>query len=410
MIKQIKKILILSIIASSSLFAQNDSTTIRTLKRISANDSTEVTNQDAMFARPFIGIGKSKTAVGGYLEGNTNYFAEDGVTEGYSMELRRFNIFLYSKISKRIRFLAEIEFEHGAEEIAIETALIDFEVNPALNFRAGILLPQIGLFNANHDSPRWEIINRPLSSTTIIPSTLSEVGFGFYGKFYPGKNIITYDVYMVNGLQHNIVNSEEGKTWIPAGKDEEMFGEDNNGTPMYNARVAFNNRKLGELGVSYYGGIYNTYRLEGEEVDDKRSVKLMALDFSTKIYKATIQGEFVSASIDVPNDLDEMYATKQLGYFAEVIYPVINRKMLGYDNAVINTTFRYEYVDYNIGTFASTNENIGDHVQAFVFGLGFRPTDATSIRFNYRYHKTTDILGNPPALMGGFQFGFATYF
>ena len=160
------------------------------------------------------------------------------------MELRRFNIFLYSKISKRIRFLAEIEFEHGAEEIAIETALIDFEVNPALNFRAGILLPQIGLFNANHDSPRWEIINRPLSSTTIIPSTLSEVGFGFYGKFYPGKNIITYDVYMVNGLQHNIVNSEEGKTWIPAGKDEEMFGEDNNGTPMYNARVAFNNRKL----------------------------------------------------------------------------------------------------------------------------------------------------------------------
>ena len=67
MIKQIKKILILSIIASSSLFAQNDSTTIRTLKRISANDSTEVTNQDAMFARPFIGIGKSKTAVGGYF-------------------------------------------------------------------------------------------------------------------------------------------------------------------------------------------------------------------------------------------------------------------------------------------------------------------------------------------------------
>jgi hypothetical protein len=84
--------------------------------------------------------------------------------------------------------------------------------------------------------------------------------------------------------------------------------------------------------------------------------------------------------------------------------------MLGYNDAILNTTFRYEYVDYNIGTFAKTNQNIGDHIKAYVFGIGFRPTDATSIRFNYRYHKTTDVLGNPPALMGGFQFGFVTYF
>ena len=398
------------ILCCSLTFAQTDSTKTKTIKRVNATDSNMVTNQDAIYSRPFIGIGKSKTAVGGYLEGNTNYFAEDGVTEGYSMELRRFNIFLYSSISKKIRFLAELEFEHGTEEIAIETAIMDFEFNPALNFRAGILLPQIGIFNANHDSPRWEIINRPLSSTEIIPSTLSEVGFGFYGKFYPGNIIITYDAYVVNGLQHNIIVNEEGKTYIPAGKDEEMFAEDNNGTPMYNGRLAFNHRKIGELGISYYGGIYNSYRLEGEEVDDKRSLKLMAIDFSTKIYKATFQGEFVHASIDVPSDLTEIYGNKQMGYFAEVIYPVLKRRIFGYDNAVINATLRYEYVDFNVGTFASTGENIGDEIRAMVFGIGFRPTDGTIFRFNYRYHRTTDILGNPPALMGGLQFGFATYF
>ncbi|MBL4593650.1 MAG: hypothetical protein JKX68_07545 [Flavobacteriales bacterium] len=409
MIKLIKYLLLLSLFIVTSLVAQNDSTKTKFLNRIN-KDSIQITNQDQIYNRPFIGIGKSKTAVGGYLEGNTNYFAEDGVTEGYSMELRRFNIFLYSAISKRVKFLAELEFEHGTEEIELEMAQMDFEFNPALNFRAGILLPQIGLFNSNHDSPQWEIIERPLSSTQIIPSTLSEVGFGFFGKFYPGGSIITYNIYIVNGLQQNIIVNEEGKTFIPAGKDEEMFGEDNNGTPMYNGRLAFNNRKLGELGVSYYGGVYNSYRLEGEEVDDKRNLQIIAVDFTTKIYKATIQGEFVTASIDVPSDLEEVYGNQQMGYFAEIIYPIVKRKILGYKDAVINTTLRYEFVDYNIGTFASTGENIGDHIKGITVGLGFRPTAGTIIRFNYRYHRITDILGNPPAQLGGFQFGFATYF
>ena len=89
------------------------------------------------------------------------------------MELRRFNIFLYSSVGRRIRFLSELEFEHGTEEIALETALVDFVVTPSLVARAGILLPPIGAFNANHDSPRYDFVERPLVSTEIIPATLS---------------------------------------------------------------------------------------------------------------------------------------------------------------------------------------------------------------------------------------------
>ena len=170
-----------------SLKAQ-DSTKQKIIQRVRVLDSATVIQQNAMYDRPFIGNSKAKIALGGYVEGNTNYFAEDGVSEGFGMELRRFNIFLYSNISRKIKFLAEIEFEHGTEEIAIETAQLDFEINQGLNFRAGILLPQIGLFNVNHDSPKWDVIDRPLVSSMIIPSTLSEVGFGLFGKFYFGKS------------------------------------------------------------------------------------------------------------------------------------------------------------------------------------------------------------------------------
>jgi len=176
-----------------------------------SQEDTTITIQDAIYQRPFITLGKTTTAIGGYMEANTNYFMEDGVTEGFSMEMRRFNIFLYSTIGERIKILSELEFEHGTEEIELETALIDFEINPAFNFRAGILLPQIGLVNANHDSPKWEFIDRPLSSTQIIPTTLSEVGFGIHGKFFPKNFIFSYDAYVVNGLQENIILNEEGR-------------------------------------------------------------------------------------------------------------------------------------------------------------------------------------------------------
>jgi len=383
-----------------------------------AQDTTRVINQEAIFDRPFIDNSLSKTAIGGYLEANSNYFIEDGLGEGLSFEMRRFNIFLYSSISERVKFLAELEFEHGTEEIALETALLDFQVNQSLNFRAGILLPQIGYVNANHDSPKWDIIDRPLSSTMIIPTTLSEVGVGVFGKFYLGENTLSYDAYLVNGLQDGVIYNEEGITFIPGGKSEEAFEEDNNGTPMYNTRLAISNRKFGEFGLSYYGGVYNSYLMEGEEVDDKRSLHLLALDFHTQINKLTVKGEFVKAMIDVAEDIVESYGTEQAGGFIEFTYPVIERKICGYSNSKINTVVRLEAVDMNQGTFKNNflytssieGDNIGNETKAIVFGISFRPTEATSFRANYRKHWSIDILGNPPALLGGFQFGFASYF
>ena len=185
------------------------------------SDSLQNTNKQAIYNRPFVlqnQFGASTSAaIGGYIEGNTNYFSTEGVSDGFSMELRRFNIFLYASVGNFIKFISELEFEHGTEEIALETALLDFELDPALVFRAGILLPPIGYFNQNHDGPKWEFIDRPLVSTTIIPSTLSEVGLGFHGDLGLASNLLTYEIYLVNGLQDGIVDNAMGRTDIPIG-------------------------------------------------------------------------------------------------------------------------------------------------------------------------------------------------
>jgi hypothetical protein len=379
------------------------------LPSIGAAQADSTLAQNGLYNRPFIGS-VSSTSIGGYVEGNTNYFVEDGVSEGFSMELRRFNVFLFSQVSQRIRFISELEFEHGTEEIALETALIDFQLGPALVLRGGIILPALGYLNQNHDSPRWDFIDRPLVTTSVIPSTLSEVGFGAYGRFSSGEVVLSYDAYLTNGLGSGVVGNATGRTDIASGKSPELFGEDNNGSPAASGRVALRHTALGEVGISYYGGYYNDFQVDGLEVDDKRWLGITALDFGGEVGPAAIRGEIALASVDVPPGLVEISGEGQWGGYLDVLLPVWRPRFLGYSDAVVTTGLRLEKVDYNTGTFSSTGSGIGDQVTAIVPGVSFRPTPGTVFRANYRYHWTTDFQGNEPARTAGFQFGFATYF
>lgn len=377
-------------------------------------DSTIITNKDAIYNRPFVlkaNMGSSSTAIGGYVEGNTNYFATDGVSEGFSMELRRFNLFVYSGITNRIKFLSELEFEHGTEEISLETALMDFEFHPSFNLRAGIILPPIGYFNQNHDSPKWEFIDRPLVSTTILPATLSEVGFGFHGKIpYGTRRVLTYEVYAVNGLRDGIIANGDNRTSLQGGKSIEMFGEDNNGTPMFSGRVAIRDRKFGELGISYYGGAYNTFRLDGIDIDVRRSLSVFAFDYNLNIGKLQVNGEWATVKVQVPSTYTQQYGSDQSGFHLDLIYPIRKGELFGWQNTIVNANLRTEYVDYNQGHFNETGGKIYDEITALVPGVSLRIQSNTVIRANYRYHWTRDLLGNPAAKTAGFQFGIASYF
>jgi hypothetical protein len=367
------------------------------------------TTQDAVYRRPFI-TSFASTSIGGYAEANTNYFVQDGVTEGFSMEMRRFNIFIFSSISSRIKLLSEIEFERGVEEINLETALVDFEIDPALTLRGGIILPPVGAFNLRHDSPLYEIVERPLVATQIIPSTLSSVGFGVYGRYFFGDFIATYDAYIVNGLQDGIILNAEGRTFLQRGKTKEIFSESNNGVPAFTGKVALRKRGLGEIGASYYGGIYNRFRRDGITIDAQRSLHIVALDANATLGNVLLQGEAAMNLIDVPESAGEFYGRRQWGAYLDAIVPVWTGAVLDYTAATFNATLRLEHIDYNVGQFTTTGGNIGDEITAGAVGISFRPTPNTVFRLNYRQEFIRDLLGNLPVRRAGVQFGLATYF
>lgn len=165
-----KKLLILfvGVLVSMQTLAQIDPVL---LKRIPKDSLNRTMSMDAVYNRPFITVGKLPVSLGGYLEANWQHLATDGVSDGHQFQFRRLTLFVSSTVAKRLKFLSEIEFEEGGKEIAIEFAALDIELHPLLNLRGGIILNPIGSFNQNHDGPKWEFIDRPLSATQMLPAT-----------------------------------------------------------------------------------------------------------------------------------------------------------------------------------------------------------------------------------------------
>ena len=145
---------------SSTAVAQVDPALLR---RTVKDTSGLLLNMDAVYTRPFLQLGKLPVALGGYAEANYQYLQQDGISEGHQFQMRRLTLFVSSSISKRIKFLSEIEFEDGTKEINIEFASVDFEFAPLLNMRGGIVMNPIGAFNQNHDGPKWEFIDRAVN-------------------------------------------------------------------------------------------------------------------------------------------------------------------------------------------------------------------------------------------------------
>jgi hypothetical protein len=370
-------------------------------------------NMDAVYNRPFLQFSKIPVSLGGYVEAGYQYMGTDGITDGHSFSLPRMTIFLASTIHPKIRFLSEIELEEGGREINIEFAALDFVFHPLLNLRGGVIMNPIGAFNQNHDGPKWEFVDRPVAMTQMLPATWSNIGFGLYGKYYKKDWAFGYECYLSNGFDDRIIGNGEGKTFLPASKENiERFTESSNGQPMLTFKIAASNTYTGEAGISYMGGVYNTFKDDGLIVDDKRRADVLALDYNITLPSVGtyLVAEWAWVWVQVPGTYIQQFGDRQNGGFIDIVQPVLKKRMLGFERAAWYVSVRAEYVDWNKGTFLETGDNIAEDLWGFVPSISFRPTSQTVFRLNYRYMQQRDLLGNPAAITSGIQFGVSSYF
>ncbi|MCD9610816.1 hypothetical protein [Tenacibaculum maritimum] len=405
-----KQIIVPLLFLSMLTQAQIDSTLF---KRKSISVVKDKLNMDAVYDRPFLIGAKTPISLGGYAEVNWQHLGTDGVSEGHQFQMRRMTLFVASSIGERIKFLSEVEFEKGGKEVAIEFASLDIEFYPLFNLRGGIILNPIGAFNQNHDGPKWEFTDRPISSTQMLPATWSNAGFGVFGKVFRKNWMFGYEVYLSGGFDNSIIDNTENKTFLPASKNNiERFERIKSGVPLTTVKIAVRNSKIGELGLSYMGGVYNTFEEGGIVFDEKRRLNVFAVDYNITLPKLRtfITGEWAWVNVGVPTTFTQQYGEKQQGGFLDVVQPILKRKMFGWKNASLNLACRFEYVDWNVGEFKETGGNIGEELWSVVPAISFRPMEQMVFRLNYRLQEKRDIFNNIPKETAGFSFGISSYF
>lgn len=342
----------------------------------------------------------ARTSIGGYTEIHFRFEREAGVDEEVTFEPKRFNIFIYSPVSDRVRLASELEFEEGGEEIKIENANLDFEIHEALTFRGGVILSPLGKFNLAHDSPANDLTDRPLVSTELLGTTLSEAGMGFLGAFYPSANSrLTYEIYGVNGFNDRVLVGSPNGTRIAAGKGN---FEDNNQRPSFVGRLDISPHPSLDLGVSGHTGAYNTYAVEGLAIDERRDLSILALDAEVRWDRFELLGEYAQSWIDVPQQLQGLLSERQQGLYGQVNVHFLQGIFRALPNSTFTGVVRYDLVDFDVDIG-------GDSHRRLTLGLNFRPEEEIVFKLDYQYNWVRDRF-NLETPSTAILFSAATYF
>lgn len=135
-------------------------------------------------------------SIGGYGEALYQNFAGSSTDQ---FDLLRVVLYFGYKFSESFVFNSEIEYEHATAEdgdVAVEFAYVDWLVQEALNFRAGLLLVPMGLVNELHEPTSYLGATRPETERRLLPSTWRENGLGVFGDAGP----LSYRAYVVTGF------------------------------------------------------------------------------------------------------------------------------------------------------------------------------------------------------------------
>lgn len=352
----------------------------------------------------------SRMTLGGYTE-FTYVDRGDKVQE---FDQLRTVVNLAADIHERIKLYIEIEHEHGGVvangqatggELELEQAWFDYKINDALTFRAGNILVPVGRYNLYHESFINNLVDRPLVSRRLAPTTWWEEGAGFHGTPLDTDYLgLSYEAYVFNPGRPDRVSSGGGFRGIRGQA----------ATPIYDnkkaaaARIALEPARRApwladylELGLSGY--ITGFRGFEGEDADgndvnfDGGEAHILALDATYEKWMFGVKGEAAFARTDAgANNTGDHQSG--WGYYVEgfvKFWPsFLNDSPFGKDFKDPKLVFavRYDWVDLNEDTL--DQRDLG----RVTLGIGYRPVPNTVFKFDYQ-------MDHSPSSRGGTTLG-----
>ncbi|NOS82327.1 MAG: hypothetical protein E8D46_16245 [Nitrospira sp.] len=383
-----------------------------------------------VYAKPFLSA--PKAIIGGYVDVMYNNLSRQNLDNPSrnSFGQQRLVPFIYADITDRIKFAAEIEIERGGPNapigqstttnsdgsIQVEFAQLDYLVNEAINTRAGILLVPVGKFNLLHDSPLNDLVDRPMVSRIIIPSTWFEAGAGIYGSLYPSSlSKLNYEVYALNGM-----NGTTGTiTDLGVRNARGSVSRDRDDNKAVAGRVAFSPMLGIEVAGSGYHGIYKP---STATVGTGR-ISIFALDWTLQRGPFEVIGESAWSRISNngtgPAGMQGYYVQGNYHFMPEFLKKWAPSHFS--EASTFTAVVRWEQVDTDTDdrTKVLTAGNRRE-LERLTLGLNFRPIPDTVFKFDWQFNSQKnaqglvnggDFAGSTNPINGnGFLVQMATYF
>lgn len=345
--------------------------------------------------------------IGGYAHASIESFQIEGVQQDLHTSFDKIGLIFQLNIAKGLHLFNETEYNFLDDKFHFTNLFLSYRPVKGLGVRIGFINIPIGYFNRHHIIADKSFITEPKLTTDLLPVIYSDAGFGFYGTL--GKELdckFSYELNFIEGIGEQILYTPSANTEMQLSKNNELRLNDNNQNLMINGRFAFAEKDIFEMGVSFLSGKYSNTK-----ADTVRNMQIYALDFMLQQNNLKIQSELALNVVDIPYNMEELYADQQWGTYIDLIYRAHSYKGKKRKKPLtIDIAFRLDYVDLSMGYFNRTREKITNEYYKVTGGVVFRPIPKTAIILNGSYQWFFDLLGNPAKRTSGFELGIASYF
>lgn len=307
---------------------------------------------------------KSKFTISGYGELHYNHKKADGKTSN-KLDFHRFVLFFGHQWSEKWSFHSEIELEHnyvksGQGELELEQAYVQYTPNDFINFRAGVILPDVGLLNTMHEPPLFLSVERPDYNKYIIPTTW----FGNGAVITATTGDLRASLTIMEGLKEDSLSLSSG---IRGARQKGFKSDVNN--PLFSLAINY----TGIPGL-YAGGSYTSVRtsMDGEKVD----VKLYEAHFKYEAHN--IHSVLEIGKIDYSNGV----LRESTGFYFDLGYNI---------GSLFNTEVKIiPWVRYTVYNTASEAQGVDDkayRVKKWLAGVSVKPISSVVIKGEYGIEK-----------------------
>ena len=321
---------------------------------------------------------ETRVPYGGYMEMHVNH---DNVNPTV-LDFHRFVLLYGHQFNDRIRFVGELELEHGLVEggetsggLELEQAYLDFLLNPNFSFRAGMMLTPMGIVNERHEPASFNGVERSFVDTVIIPSTWFGQGAGMVGDLGKG---FSFKAFGMSSLNASFFSPDEG---FRSGRQKGFF--DNASHLAGVGRLEYAGIPNVNLGTSFWMG--NT----GFDFDLSGRMRIFEFDGEWNWNRLSTRGQFaithlddaaaMNRAIQLRSGVNPNLAERMRGYYLEGGFQLLP---LEFPHQLV-AFYRYEDFDTQFRMPAGFLPLKQWDRSAHVLGVTYFPHPDIAFKFDY---------------------------